>query len=278
MSNIKYENKCGGIIDLDGVREKYFSYWKIKDIAKHYNCSWQQIGKIVWKEIPSRRPHKYKYNINHKYFDSIDTEEKAYILGFICADGCVSKTSHSQLTISLQYRDVAIVERIKFLLGSTSPIEIYRYENKKYCRISFYSKRMCDCLKILGCGPLKSDNLLWNGENFPSTLIRHFIRGYFDGDGHFSFWLYKNKYLKSHFNITSTMEFCKGLSTYINKLFGYNCYMSQRNKDSYTNNRTIELSGNKQIISIMKWLYEDATIFLDRKQVSFDKFTKIYEK
>lgn len=274
----EYKNKFGEIIDLKDVTEKYFSNWKINDIAKQYNCSWQQIGKIIWKEIPSRRVRKYKYDIDHNYFNNINNEKKAYIIGFLCADGCISKKCDSELSIGLQSRDISILEFIKSELESNSPIDFYFYKNKEYCRISFYSKQICDDLKSIGCGPLKSKNLIWIGDNLPSNLISHFIRGYFDGDGHFSFWMYKKKYLKAHFNITSTLKFCEGLSNFIHNIFGYKFYMSKRNKQSLTDNRTIELSGNKQIITILNWIYNNSTIFLKRKKEAFDEFIKIYEQ
>jgi intein-encoded DNA endonuclease-like protein len=271
-----YKNKIGNEISLKGVKEKYFRHWKIKDIASHYDCSLQQIGKIVWKEIPTRREHKYKYEIDHSYFDEIKTEKQAYILGFLCADGCVSKKEHSQLT--LVSKDFDIVEKIKSSLQSASPI--IKTENKDgiYYHIAFYSKQICRQLTELGCVPQKSQFLKWQIEKIPIDLIQHFIRGYFDGDGHFSFWKYKGKYLKAHFNITSTLLFCKGLSEYIKNKFGFVFYMSQRHKQSTSNNRTIELSGNKQILKIMLWLYENATIYLFRKRSVFEKFVEIYGK
>lgn len=272
-----YKNRNKKIIDINDVSKKYFDNWKIKDIAKYWECSWQQIGKIIWKEIKSRRPHIYKYKINHNYFDVIDTENKAYILGFLYADGCVFKSQKSLLTISLQEKDKEIIEKIKLELSSTSPIETYMYKNKLYCRVCFYSEHLCNTLKLLGCVPLKSEYLKWNEKIIPKKLINHFIRGYFDGDGHFGFWFYKEKYLKSNFNITSTLNFCCGISKFIKKKFGYNSYMSKRHKISKSVNRTIEFSGNKQITCIMKWIYKDANIYLTRKKEKFDEFIKIYE-
>ncbi len=271
-----YKNKLGVEIPLGEVKEKYFSQWKIKDIASHYGCSWQQIGKIVWKEIPTRREHKYKYEINHSYFDKITTEEQAYVLGFLCADGSVSKNQNSLLT--LVSKDVDAVERIKTSLKSSSPITIMENDDGTYYRIAFYSKQICDRLTDLGCVPQKSQFLQWQIGSIPRNLIRHFIRGYFDGDGHFSFWKHRGKYLKSHWTITSTLPFCEGMSGYIKHRFGFNCYMSRRHKKSKSNNRTIELSGNRQITKLMNWIYEGATIFLQRKKSKFEEFQKAYGK
>lgn len=276
MTTTQYKNKSGNVINIKDIEKKYFDNWKIKDMAKYHQCSHQQITKIIWKEIPNRRNRIYKYKINHNYFDEVNTEKKAHLLGFLYADGCVSAKSNS-LTISLQMRDIEIVKTIRHQLESDSPIEEYVYKSRPYCRIVFYSERICNELKKLGCIPNKSRLLKWNINVVPNKFLSHFIRGYFDGDGHFGFRFHKGKYLKSHFNITSTEDFCVGLSSYINSLFGYNFYMSKRHKESDTNNRTIELSGNIQIKTIMKWLYAGSTIFLKRKKIKFDEFLTIYE-
>lgn len=272
-----YKNKSGNIIDINEVKDKYFSQWPIKTIAKHYSCSWQQIGKIIWKEIPKRRLHKYKYEIDHTYFKIINTEEKAYIFGFICADGSISRTASSNLSIALQYNDKDGIDNIKAGLKSTSPIVCYSYKGRKYYRINFYSKQICDDLKKHGCGINKTIHLKWNNIKISSHLMCHFIRGYFDGDGCLSFWMHKEKYLKCHWNITSTNAFIQGLQRFIFKKFGYSGYISQRHKNN-PNTKTIELSGNKQITSLMKWMYNNETICLQRKKYKYDNYLRIYEK
>ncbi len=50
---------------------------------------------------------------NENYFETIDSEDKAYFLGFIFADGCVtndSKKYRYQLTLKLHSKDVGILE------------------------------------------------------------------------------------------------------------------------------------------------------------------------
>jgi hypothetical protein len=277
MEKTIYKNGKGSIININDVKDKYFSNWKIKDIAVACGCSWQQIGKIIWKEIPERRKHNYKYKINHSYFDKINTEEKAYIFGFLCADGCVSKKSSSELRVALQSRDQEIIQKIKAKLKSNSPVKNYSYKGKQYCRIGFYSEQICDDLKRYGCGIDKTIHLKWDNIKIPLKLMHHFIRGYFDGDGCLSFWMYKGKYLKCHWNITSTEAFVMGLRKFIFDKFGFSCYVSQRNENG-NNTKTIELSGNKQILSIMEWLYKDANIYLQRKKEKYEEYLKIYEK
>lgn len=49
-----------------------------------------------------------KYSLNESYFEKIDSEEKAYFLGFLFSDGSVSKYS---LNLSLAEVDKEILEK-----------------------------------------------------------------------------------------------------------------------------------------------------------------------
>lgn len=275
MKEPVYKNSIGQPINVDIVIKAYHDNCKLRDIAANVGCSRAQIDRILSEEICRTRPHSYKHKIDHNYFDTINTEKKAYILGFLCADGSVSKKSDSQLRIALQNGDRDIVEVIKNNLKSTSPINEYVYRGKKYCRVYFYSKRICDNLKKCGCDVDKTIHLTWDNIKLPKRLMQHFVRGYFDGDGCISFWLHKGKYLKGHWNITSTKAFAMGLRKFIFDTFGYLCYVSQRHEDS-PNTKTIELSGNRQISNIMDWMYKDATIYLQRKKRKYNDYLKIY--
>lgn len=55
-----------------------------------------------WDRL-DRSDYKYNttYTVNQEFFDEINTEEKAYILGFVCADGHVDAKAH-RLTITLK--------------------------------------------------------------------------------------------------------------------------------------------------------------------------------
>ncbi len=266
-----YKNSKGITINSNNVLDKYRNNWKINDICQTCQCSKSLVYKIINKE-GKIRPHNYKYSINHNYFDKIQTEEQSYILGFLCADGCLLDNT---IKISLQYQDIDILEKIRLSLGSTSPIKKHQYKGRKYCNIQFYSKQLYNTLHERGCVKNKTTHLKWDDIKVPKKLMKHFIRGYFDGDGCLSFWMHKNKYLKSHWNITSTKAFILGLQQFIYKRFKYKGYISQRHQ-SNPNTKTIELSGIKQIITILNWLYEDATIYLLRKRNKYNNLLDIY--
>lgn len=276
--NTIYKNSFDEIIDIKSVENKYFDNWRIKDIAIFHKCSVPQIAKIIRLKIKSRRTLVYKWKVDHSFFNKIDTEEKAYILGFLCADGCVSKNKN-HVGISIQGRDLDVIEKLKFHLKSDVPIKHRIYKEKEYVSIGISSKELCNDLKKWGCVPLKSSRLKWI-DKIKDELLCHFVRGYCDGDGHVGFWFYKGKYLKSTVSFTSTEDFCTGLRNLFLSKLGITCYTSQRHKKirPNSNNRTIEISGNKQNLKILNWMYSGSSIFMNRKKKKFDEFIKTYEQ
>lgn len=129
-----------------------------------------------------------KYELNHNYFDVIDNEHKAYILGFLFADGCVSQNKY-YITIDLSHDDIDMLDYISSQLYNKQPLYTKReINNKKYCKIQISSKHMANKLADLGCIPNKTKVLKFpSNDSVPEELHNHFIRGYFDGDGSITF-------------------------------------------------------------------------------------------
>ena len=69
-----------------------------------------------------------KYTYNKNYFEVINTKEKAYILGFLYADGCISSYYKNErlkamaMEIQLKYDDIELLEKIKNELEANVPI------------------------------------------------------------------------------------------------------------------------------------------------------------
>ena len=66
-----------------------------------------------------------KYKLNESVFDTIDTEEKAYWLGFLMSDGYNHET-HSQVSLRLQAGDKEILEKYKIFLETDVPIYTFK--------------------------------------------------------------------------------------------------------------------------------------------------------
>jgi len=132
----------------------------------------------------------YKFIVNHEYFEKIDNEYKAYILGFIYADGSVWQSSENrqiQLRVNVQEEDGYILEKLALEAGGKQ-ISIVHYPSnvvknwKKTALIDIHSTQLCQSLINYGCNINKSRV----GMTFPKLdkdFIPHFIRGFMDGDG-----------------------------------------------------------------------------------------------
>src|ERR1022692_4624832 len=81
----------------------------------------------------SNKQNSRKYQVNHNYFHTIDSEEKAYWLGFFYADGYVSRktspTIQKLIGCSLQESDCNHIEKLKHSLQATYPIGHYINNN-----------------------------------------------------------------------------------------------------------------------------------------------------
>ena len=209
-----------------------------------------------------------KYTVDVRFFDSIDTEEKAYIIGFILADGHISK--QGSLIITLHKRDIDILEKIRVAMKSDYPI---KPEREKYVSLIISSKTLCDKLNFYGFNNRKTygfdfDKLL---TFIPNTLIPHFIRGMFDGDGCIAYYQYP--YMKKHsfhFGFTGLLNVVE----YVYKYLDLHTKLTKETDLVYT----CTTKDVNHILNIKNVLYNNATIFLQRKYKVFSEIEKIYER
>lgn len=128
-----------------------------------------------------------KYNFNESFFCTIDTESKAYWLGFMYADGYVNSQKTS-CEISLKEGDrehlYKLLKDIEGDMPITHTYKISNGKNYKGGRVTLNSEVLKDSLIHKGC--LENKSLILKFPRYdivPKELMRHFIRGYFDGDG-----------------------------------------------------------------------------------------------
>lgn len=211
------------------------------------------------------------YTLNESYFDSIDTEEKAYILGLLYADGC-NYTVRGAITLTQSEKDKDILDKVADSIGSNAPIRCDKFDMQLDGRLSRYklcvtSKHMSQKLAELGCVNAKTYVLtfpMW----LDKSLYNHFIRGYFDGDGHVGL-----RGSVSSFNITSTLSFCESLNEiFIDNCGTSSCQIDTRHPERNNNIRTLRKCGNHEIIKILNYLYYDSTIHLQRK---YNKYKEV---
>ena len=223
------------------------------------------ISGVNWKD---RSNAHRKYALNENFFDIIDNEEKAYYLGFIFADGFVSRSNNNfQLGIHLHKKDSCILEDFRKRIGSESPL---KFDNRNAVKIRLYSKRLFEQLVSKGCVERKSLVLKFPEHTIvPECLIHHFIRGYFDGDGSIKRLSKSERHVQVE--IVSTKEFLKTCMDILVKKAHVNYVSIYRPKNS--NIYSITYSGKGNATKIHNYLYKNATIFLDRKKQRFIEYT-----
>jgi len=216
---------------------------------------------------------KRTYPLNEEFFDVVDNEEKAYLLGFLYADG-TNSTGKTEIKLALHAQDISILEYFKRKIQPTKPLYFEQGKGNRgdTYKLVINSKKISFRLSELGVVPAKTFKLTF--PNFiDKTLIHHFVRGYFDGDGNIHF----NKRTKQlMFSITSTEEFLLKLQEIlINECFLSKVKLSIRHPERKHNIRQLAYSGNNSIKRLYEWLYKDATVYLERKKLYYDKHINV---
>lgn len=208
-----------------------------------------------------------KYSLNESVFDVIDTEEKAYWLGFLMADGNVNYVNYT-LDIALKLSDKEHLNHLKKFLNATHTIKertlIVKGKEHKAARLSVNSKILVQDLMKHGCVPNKS--LILKFPDIDIKLIHHFMRGYFDGDGS----IYARKtgdYEGFTFSVLGTSDFLNKYEEYLD--------VNPTKRDMCGKAYNMRHSGNRKVRNIFEFLYKDATIYLKRK---YDVFCRLQEK
>ena len=163
------------------------------------------------------------------YFHSIDSYAKAYLVGFIAADGALVKSRKSvYLTITIKYEDKEVLEFLKNELHDNRKlIEIIRpssYDPNKiihHIRFCIGSVEIAKDLQNLGITCNKSLTIGNIIENIPFQFRDAFIIGYFDGDGSVSRISHSPLNRSLNVCIRGTRPFLVGLCNHLNIPLNY---------------------------------------------------------
>ena len=175
------------------TKESYWKEYEENILSNNFSNSSRKelqnlLPKRTWKSI-SRKAERMNlkrmdYFIslrpkNHNFFKKW-SEEMAYILGFITADGCIAKNKTSyKLYFSIHEKDKDLLEKIRKILAPKNKYSYYKKE--KMYHFSFTSTEMYNDLMKLGITPRKTFTV--KPPQVPKEFIRDYLRGYIDGDG-----------------------------------------------------------------------------------------------
>jgi intein/homing endonuclease len=234
--------------------------YSVMQIVKELKVCDKTVMKYLKESGISGRKSTRKDHFDENYFEKIDTEDKAYFLGLMYADGNVY-LKRNRVQITLVNSDGYILEAFQKFIGSTSKL----YSDRgKYTKIILESEKLTKHLIELGCVPNKSLVLKFPQEDqLPVHLLNHFIRGYFDGDGHVS-----NRKNYWYINMTSSKEFIESLIEIFDSLKIEYTGPYKRYKKNELSAHSVFIKS-KSSVKFHEFLYRDATIFLKRKKEIF---------
>lgn len=249
----------------DELIEKYRNGMSQKDLMREYSCSFEAVSNLLKacnvpiKDCSSELRHRI--GDTYTYFENIDSEDKAYFLGFLITDGCVYSPkvrSQKQVKLSLNARDEYILELFKQETGATQKIT----GNNDMRAISICSNKMVEDLSKYGVVERKTDKVFLPTLN--ESLMPHLLRGIWDGDGCF----YQHpKTGRKLFQLCSASLL---LIEQINDHLVNSKIIIGGSTTSYGTYYSYNLWKAGDVKSFGKYIYEGAVTYLERKKEKFD--------
>lgn len=272
------------IINSDSYKSYLKGEIKFYDLSSNLNIEYDKLRYVFSKFKIKTRETFLQETIQHDYFDIIDSESKAYLLGFFYADGSITKNYH--ISLSLTEEDIEIINLFKKEICPEYKITFIRsYTNKKtgyvskpMASITFKSKHMCETLFNYGIYNRKTYNDLISLDFIPQDMLIHFIRGYWDGDGCSCITqvtkkhitkdgvLKKYSYLNYNWNIISfTDKHLLILKKFLNKNYNINSNIIKTKKGHFL----LEINKKNDYFMMRNVLYENANFYLTRKKEKY---------
>lgn len=255
---------------------------RYNDLMLKYNATHYLLD-ILFKEMKLEYREKVLQNTTiHQFFDSIDSEIKAYLIGFYLADGSLSKDG--RISISVTEKDQYILELYKKYISPHYKITLTKehknrqtgYVSKPMANLRIKSAKIANTLTKYNIGNKKTYNNDIDLSFIPEKYFFHFLRGYFDGDGCVCVTNGTRKYtLKNgeekyytyqnyNWNIISFNErhlyfikdFLKKYNIKSNILKNKKCYL-------------IEINKKEDFFKMRDLLYKDSNFYLTRKKEKY---------
>jgi len=192
---------------------------------------------------------KYK-NLDDNFFNVVDTEAKAYLLGWIASDGHISD---GQISIEINKNDSKCIEQLRDIICKELPI----YLHNDLCSFTINSKIMVsDICRLLQINPGNKSRNVQFPDLLTDELKWSFLRGYFDGNGTINIPDENNKYPKCSISSNSDIMLQK-----IKDFCQISCSNNISFKDIYwSHNNALDFLGK---------IYNNSNYYLERKKDLF---------
>lgn len=257
----------------------------INKIALKYGINRKTLKKYLTQQNIEIVANGGRTNFNFDFFETIDTEEKAYWLGFLYADGYIGSKDFS-VGLNISLKDIDHLRKFNCALDYKKGLNIsethqfHSTVNKNKNGEIMYmvstvirNKKLWTDLNKKGCVPNKSLILQFPNKNIFKTkkLIYDFIRGYVDGDGTLGVYRHSksNNRLEESLLIVGTKDFLIGVQKYLGN--GFLMQKTNCNKNTY---RLGYCTKKAHVAADL--LYKNASIYLNRKyNIYVNKFAAL---
>jgi hypothetical protein len=234
-----------------------------RDISRMYGCTSPAVAR--WRDrydIP-RSPRQSggnttKWQTDRDYFARIDTPEKAYILGFLIADGHIRKEGY-KIEVSVKEADADLLRKMASEMGCDAPLGtmINGLDGSRMARLYLCGQKLVSDLNGLGLRHDKSVTAVY--PEIPAELEGHLVRGLWDGDGYIG---------RAQFELIGTSLVLDGVVAAAERHTG--CLL--RRRMSGNEGRYHYAYGTRRDTAVLEWMYSGASIALARKQEKFLQF------
>jgi len=242
------------------IEKLYVSGKTLKEISEIYHCSPESIRKRLQKSSVKMRKKGIgtartgKLNIDLGYFENIDSNEKAYWLGFLYADGYVGNN-----IVKLKLKDKEPIVFFKKAIKSEHKLcENENFDKRtdkiyKSYSIAIASTKVANDLKKIG---LKDAFKNFDFPTIEKKFYSHFIRGVFDGDG--GIYFIKKDVKKTRCDIVVSEKIAAHLCEYLKREIKFKTPIFKK----ITNNinfKIVCLIIRSPKIEFLNWIYSDST-------------------
>ena len=251
---------------------------QVKEVCRRYQAGENSVQLALSLHVSPRTirawleragtPRRYRprrYTCDHSYFSAIDTQEKAYWLGFVAADGYVHQRL-CLLKLTLASHDASHVQRFAAALQSTYPLH-QRRQGSRYsvAAVGVRSATLVAALATWGITQRKSATVPWPAV-LRSDLLRHYLRGYVDGNGGFYVYPTGKPTPSFSFSVGSNRSFLQDAQCYLMQ----HCDLNRTKFDGRRRGASwfalLRYKGRLQVSRIFHLLYDGATVWLPRKR------------
>lgn len=248
----------------------------IRECAKTVGLSDPSVIKILDEYNIARYKKATIYNpdLDDHYFKTIDTEAKAYYLGFIITDGNIfieksDSNRQASISISQSEHDKYILERFLQEVRSNTAVG---NDGRGTCMVAVRSDIMAMDLQQYGIQENKT--LTTSLPVIETKYMKHLIRGILDGDGNITSSITAQNKHKHAISFCGTEELMNNIGDYISQQLN----VSRPSVYVYSDRHLSEIKWQSinDCYIIGEWIYEDATIYLNRKKDKYDSFKKHY--